>query len=454
MIFTDLVGIIADDLTGANDTALQFHTKGAKTKILLDSTYEPNKKDIAEVWAISSESRNCTTEDAINKVQSAVQTFANKFSFEYYYKKIDSTLRGHIAQETLKMLDILEYDVAIIIPAFPQEGRITVGGYHLLKGIPIGRTEIAMDPHSPILESHVPTLLKSQLSDKQKDFVGTLDLKTVMNGAGPILIKINELIKEGKKLIVADATSITDIEQIALAIKKCDKKILPSGTAACAQVMGKIWLADIENERESVKIKKLPKLIVSGSATKITAEQINKLEQSDDIDNVNIISLEMRDILCGINDELLARILENLKSGIDVCIHTSHLIANFDGFSDDSMTAELTKEKLAFMITDFLAELTKQILAETNVILITLGGETSYKCCDKIQSKELKLIDEVAPAISLCKDVNNQWIVTKSGNLGTQNTLIEIIKYFFVIQIIKLLFRSNYERNIRTNRRV
>ena len=106
MIFTDLVGIIADDLTGANDTALQFHNKGAKTKILLDPEHVPNSKDYAEVWAISSESRNCSIEEAISKVRDAVKTFNDKFSFEYYYKKIDSTLRGHIAPETLTMLEI------------------------------------------------------------------------------------------------------------------------------------------------------------------------------------------------------------------------------------------------------------------------------------------------------------------------------------------------------------
>ena len=430
MIFTDLAGIIADDLTGANDTALQFHNQGAKTKILLDTSYTPNSKDVTEVWAISSESRNCSVEEAIKRVTNTVKTFADNFSFEYYYKKIDSTLRGHIAPETLTMLEILGYDAAIIIPAFPQEGRITVGGYHLLKGIPIGRTEIAMDPHSPILESHIPTLLRTQLDDEHRDCVGVLDLKTVMNGAGPILIKINELIKEGKKLIVADSTSITDIEQIALAIKKCDKKLLPTGTAAGAQVFGKIWLADIEAEHEHLKLKKMPKFIVSGTATQITAEQITKLEQSDDYDNVNFIPLEVRDILCGIDDELISRIVTNLKSGVTVCVHTSHLITNFDGFSDDMERADLTKERFASMITDYLAELTKQVLAEIEVILITLGGETSYKCCSKIESKMLRLVDEVAPAISICSDANGQWIVTKSGNLGKSKTLIDILDYF------------------------
>lgn len=430
MIFTDLVGIIADDLTGANDTALQFHIQGANTKILLDNEYIPNRNDIAEVWAISSESRNCDAQEAVTRVERAVKTFTDNFSFEYYYKKIDSTLRGHIALETLTVLELLNYDAAIIFPAFPQEGRITIGGYHLLKGVPIGRTEIAMDPHSPIVESHVPTLLKSQLDEKQAELIGTLDLKTVMNGAGPILIKINELIKDGKKLIVADAASITDIEQIALAIKKCDKKLLPTGTAAGAQVMGKIWLADITNEREVLKIEKLPKLIISGTATQITAEQIEKLEQSDDYNNVNFIPLEIKDIISGVREELISRVVSNLNSGVTVCIHTSHLIANFDGFSDDSFNAELTKEKLASLITDYLAELTKQVLSQINAILITLGGETSYKCCHAIDSKELKLLDEVAPAISLTRDINKRFIVTKSGNLGKSKTLIDILDYF------------------------
>ena len=103
---------------------------------------------------------------------------------------------------------------------------------------------------------------------------------------------------------------------------------------------------------------------------------------------------------------------------------------DFDGFSDDSLNAELTRAKLAAMITDYLAELTGRVLSEREVILITLGGETSYKCCNAIGANQLQLIDEVVPAIALCMDHNAQWIVTKSGNLGNANTLIDILKYF------------------------
>ena len=175
----------------------------------------------------------------------------------------------------------------------------------------------------------------------------------------------------------------------------------------------------------------LPKFIVSGSATQITANQIERLEQGDEFDeNTLVINLDLLTVLGGVKEELVDRIVSNLAENNIVVVHTSNLIKNFDGFSDESLRAELTKAELAGVITDFLSELTRQVVAKKEVILITLGGETSYKCCAEINAMQLQLIDEVAPAIALCLDHNAQWIVTKSGNLGGVNTLIDILRYF------------------------
>ncbi|HNW26378.1 MAG TPA: four-carbon acid sugar kinase family protein, partial [Candidatus Gastranaerophilaceae bacterium] len=263
MIISNLIGIIADDLTGANDTALQFHLRGANTQIVLD--YEAFLQNIknTQVWAIATETRNLPVDVAYEKVKEVTKACIEKLNLEFFYKKVDSTIRGNIAAETLAMLDVLEWDAAIIVPAFPAEGRTTVGGYHLLKGIPVERTEVARDVHSPIFESHIPTLLKSQLPVEKKDLVGLIELSTIMKGAGPILIKLNELIKQGKKLIVADAVSITDIEQIVLSINKSDYNILPAGSAACAQVLGNVWLPELKNQHITKTIPELPKLIIS-----------------------------------------------------------------------------------------------------------------------------------------------------------------------------------------------
>ena len=422
IINSNIVGIIADDLTGANDTALQFYLKGANTQILLSDEIEPINAKGTQTWAISTESRNVEPEIAYERVLKTTKMFAEKLNPDFYYKKI--------AVEVLGIMAALEYDAAVVVPAFPAEIRTTVGGYHLLKGVPIERTEMARDPHSPICESHVPTLLKSQLLSEYQDLVGSIELKTVMKGAGPVLHKINELIKSGKKLIVVDAVSTVDVEQIALAIKKSDNKILPAGTAAFAQALGEFWFADLDIEHIMKTFPRLPKFIVSGSATQITANQIEKLENSDEFDDVLTICLDLKTVLNGVTEELVQRITSNLRFDNVVVVHTSKLIKDFDGFSEDSLNAELTRAKLASVITDFLAELTKRVVEAKEVILITLGGETSYKCCSAIGAYQLQLVDEVAPAIALTLDHNAQWIVTKSGNLGNANTLIDILKYF------------------------
>ncbi len=430
IINSDVVGIIADDLTGANDTALQFHLKGANTQILLSDEIEPLNIKNTQTWAISTESRNVEPEIAFERVLKTTKMLVDKINPDYFYKKIDSTLRGNIAVEVLGILSVLDYDASIVVPAFPAETRTTVGGYHLMKGVPIERTEMARDPYSPICESHVPTLLKSQVLPQYQNLIGSLELKTIMKGAGPILQKINELVREGKKLIVADAVSTVDIEQIALAIKKSENKILPAGTAAFAQALGEFWFADLDAEHIIKTFPRLPKFIVSGSATQITANQIEKLENSDEFDDVLVISLDLQTVLDGVKDEFVNRIVSNLRFDNTVVVHTSKLIKEFDGFSEASLNAELTKANLASVITDFLAELTKRVLAEKEAILITLGGETSFKCCSAIGAYQLQLIDEVAPAIALTLDHNAQWIVTKSGNLGGANTLIDILRYF------------------------
>lgn len=427
---SNITGIIADDLTGANDTALQFHLHGASTKIILSGEDEPINIKGTQTWAFSTETRNVSPEDAYHTVKNATQVMVDVLKPDYLYKKIDSTVRGNIAIETLAMLEVLQWDAAIIMPAFPAEGRVTIGGYHLLKGIPIERTEMARDPYSPIRESHLPTLLKNQLDESYEHLVGAIELKTVMKGAGPILMKLNELIRSGKKLIVVDAVSTTDIEQVILATNKSEFNILPAGTAATAQVLSDLWYSNMEPTLINKTVPELPKFIISGSATEITAKQIKRLEECDEFDNTLFIELNLQNIINWNFDDITERIVNNLVQNNIVVVHTSNLIVDFDGFSEELLNADLTKSSLACLITDYLAELTKRVTEQREAILILLGGETAYKCCEAIGATQLQLIDEVAPAIALSLDHNAQWIITKSGNLGGINTLIDILKYF------------------------
>ena len=68
IIHPSTVAIIADDRTGANDSALQFQQQGAAVQILLDTKNEPVNLENTQTWAISTESRNIEPVEAYKKV--------------------------------------------------------------------------------------------------------------------------------------------------------------------------------------------------------------------------------------------------------------------------------------------------------------------------------------------------------------------------------------------------
>ena len=432
MALTGAIGIVADDLTGANDTAMQFFMKGSNTEIIFEANNQNDYHLNVGTWALTTESRNIDSMEAAKKVWENASFMRENFSIEYFYKKIDSTLRGNVALETLAMLEAIEYDAAIIAPAFIQEGRITIGGYQLLKGSPIERTDAARDTYAPIYDSYIPDILKKQMNESLHATIGTIEFNTVVKGAFAITTKINELIKEGKKLIIVDAVNLVDLEQIALSIGKSQYKILPVGSAGLANALSNIWLPEDNKETIKKQIPILPKLILSGSKTSITAAQINRLSMDDDIDNTYFIDIHLNDILNPDYEAISNRIVQNLGKNNIVIAHASKLddelkeIENQEKLIDEG----ITKEELALKITDYIAQIAKLTNEQSKYILITIGGETSYKCAKAINCNYLQVVDNILPAISLCIDSNANFIVTKSGNMGNASALVDIINYF------------------------
>ena len=432
MALTGAIGIVADDLTGANDTAMQFFMKGSNTEIIFEANNQNDYHLNVGTWALTTESRNIDSMEAAKKVWENASFMRENFSIEYFYKKIDSTLRGNVALETLAMLEAIEYDAAIIAPAFIQEGRITIGGYQLLKGSPIERTDAARDTYAPIYDSYIPDILKKQMNESLHATIGTIEFNTVVKGAFAITTKINELIKEGKKLIIVDAVNLVDLEQIALSIGKSQYKILPVGSAGLANALSNIWLPEDNKETIKKQIPILPKLILSGSKTSITAAQINRLSMDDDIDNTYFIDIHLNNILNPDYEAISNRIVQNLGKNNIVIAHASKLddelkeIENQEKLIDEG----ITKEELALKITDYIAQIAKLTNEQSKYILITIGGETSYKCAKAINCNYLQVVDNILPAISLCIDSNANFIVTKSGNMGNASALVDIINYF------------------------
>lgn len=421
--------IVADDLTGANDTALQYFKNGYSARVIIDCSCEFKDSDDVDIWAISTESRNISKEEAVDRVVYVANRLKEHLGIENYYKKIDSTLRGNVGVEIVTLLEMLQKDAVVIAPAYIEEERTTIGSYQLLNGIPIERTQCALDPKAPIYESYIPDIIGKDLSEKYIEYIAKIDFKTITKGAGPITLKINELIQKGKKIIIADAVSNTDLEQIALAINKSNYDIIPSGSAGLANAFNKEAIKD-EEETKEFEIPKLPKLVVAGSATQLCANQIQKLKEENK--NIFFVDLTIKDVIEDIKEEIVNLICEKLNSGCSVVVHSSEIKKEIHNEEADDMLidAGIAKVDFASKITDFLAELTKKINEKSRFILILIGGETSYKCLDNINSTHLEIIDAIMPAIPLCKDINNKFIVTKSGNFGSTNTIVDIINYF------------------------
>ena len=432
MAMTGAIGIVADDLTGANDTALQFFIKGSNTEIIFDTDENIQNHPNVGTFALTTESRNIDAKEAAQKVWEGAKKLKDNLSVEYFYKKIDSTLRGNIAVETLAMLDAIGYDAAVIAPAFIREGRITIGGYQLLKGVPIERTDAARDSYAPIYDSYIPDILKKQVNESFYDSIATIQLNVVAKGAGPITTKLNELVSGGKKLIVIDAVSAIDLEQIVLAITKSQYNILPVGSAGLANALGNVWLPLNNSEPVQKIIPKLPKLILSGSKNSMTTAQINKLLLDDDINNVYSIDLKLQDILSNDSDAMAERIVHNFGKDNIVIAHVSKIQdeTQEEKGKEKLIDEGITKEMLASMITDYLANIAQKVKKMSECILITIGGETSYKCTNAVNCEYLQVVDSILPAISLCMDSNAGFVVTKSGNMGSITALVDIVNYF------------------------
>lgn len=140
--------IIADDLTGAMDSAGPFAGRGVETWVVADpAACDPSSLKSAHVVSVNTDSRHLSGPVAAERVAEAVHRLAD--TREVLFKKIDSTLRGNVVAETLAMLRESGRQAAWIAPAFPAQGRTVVEGIVKVNGVELARTDFARDALSP-----------------------------------------------------------------------------------------------------------------------------------------------------------------------------------------------------------------------------------------------------------------------------------------------------------------
>lgn len=446
------LGIVADDLTGAIDTVLPFFAQTGQGRIRLRLKVEADQQEgNACVWSINTGTRH-VKEPAIlrERLQAAASFLKSPVDADRVYKKIDSTCRGSIVQECLTLVELLEADAAIIVPAYPEQKRQLVGGYILLRGKPVELTEVARDPLAPVRQSYLPSLLEQQFTGGHEEAEANLhwvSLGTVLKGAGPVVAAISDALEAGKRLILVDAATNTDLEQIALALQKLQNRfnLLPCGSGGFARALAPLWFPTITERgvdgkslddkasREQLQLVPSPALVIAGSNTPMTRKQLRKLLDHPHYgESYKLIALKPSQLL-GLDptENTQHELLEALSSKKLVIVSSAWeettyentlALARENGLDDPLAVPQQVQQSLL--------SLCKPALAIPNLQLVLCGGETAQTVCQLgLGVDTLTLKAEIEPTVALCQDAAGRCVVTKSGNFGDILTLVHILEF-------------------------
>ena len=181
-----MVGLVADDLTGACDSAAPFLAGG---RVLVSIWPQlPAVADGVACLAVSTESRS--GEAAVSRERSrAAAMHLAEGGPRLLYRKVDSLMRGNVAADIQGFLDACP-GRCIFAPALPAAGRTTSGGVQRWPG-------------------------------------GEADLHRLVSELGP-------------RVSVRDAKTDSDLAAIAGEILESEPAPLPAGTAGLAQQLAAI----------------------------------------------------------------------------------------------------------------------------------------------------------------------------------------------------------------------
>jgi len=428
------VTAIADDLTGANELGLIFKKNGINPIVAID--FAPDRPfpnfDYDSV-VINLETRRLNPKRAYEKIKHFLER--HKFWLKnLVYKKIDSTVRGNLAEELDPFFELDMADVAAVVPALPYNGRITVGGYHLVNGIPIIYTEYAKDQGRNIEESYLPFLIQRFSHYK----VSHITLIDVLKGWENIDKQFVEHFKKGNRIIVLDATNNTDLERIACAIKTSKLKILPVGSAG---LMEKLYSEKKNIHAMKKCIEKKPVLFICGSLNEISRIQVRQLIEERGYETRKI-ELNVKSLINSIGkkkrnefNRLLDQASIHLDEGKNLVICTPE--EKYGYRKNKDLINESTKSTLGL--------LAKKLLERNEISgLFLIGGDTALAVLGKLGAQYFGIGGQLVPYVpvgviksNLGCDIRDRGfkykkliVITKAGGFGDKDILVKGAEYF------------------------
>ena len=402
-----MLGIVADDLTGAMDSSGYFARLGFSTVVILD----PGFSSAADVVVVNTNSRADDANKASEKVRQAARSLAGRV----VYKKIDSTLRGNIGAELEAAVEELACEKAIVAPSFPEVGRTTVNGVLLVNGAKVTETQFANDPISPVKKSHIPALLAKSTGRR----IGHITLEDI--DAGPVFLhrKISGMSPE---IVVCDATEQSHLAAIAQAAALAGDRWLLCGSGGLAKELH-LFLSKVPDSNQAGSANPLsgPALVVVGTRNQVAANQLLKAKDELGLPTLNLKvgNLTPEDI----SPRGVAQILEEanrfLSQGKRLALSSTF-----------SQYVPALKQRLPAIM----AEVVAGILESWKIAgLFLSGGDIAMGVCNRLSTSAILLHGEVEPGVPAGELVGGQCqgmrVVTKAGGFGTETAIIKSILY-------------------------
>jgi uncharacterized protein YgbK (DUF1537 family) len=161
-----LIGAVADDFTGATDLASGFRRRGLETVVVVaPAAVEPATYAGVDAVVVALKTRTAPVDEAVERSTAAlswlVEAGAGRFALKYC-STFDSTDEGNIGPVLDAFRDRLGVDRAIVVPAFPANGRTVRDGRLFVGDDLLEDSSMRHHPLTPMTRSRLRDLLAPQ----------------------------------------------------------------------------------------------------------------------------------------------------------------------------------------------------------------------------------------------------------------------------------------------------
>ena len=405
-----MLGVIADDFTGATDVASMLVRGGMRTVLVIGVANGPAPE--ADAIVVALKSRTVPAAEAVEASLVALRWLQEAGARQFYFKycsTFDSTPAGNIGPVAEALMDALGSDFAIACPAFPEGGRTVFRGHLFVGDELLSRSGMRHHPLTPMTESNLVKVLQAQA----RSTVGLVRYDSVAAGHRAIQQRFGELRAQGVRVGVADALSNDDLRSLAAACAD-----LPLITAGSGVALG---LPAVYAQRgwidANARASELPCVgggaaVLSGSCSAATNAQVAHWLSG----NRPAIRLDPLELASGrvTPDEILASARAQVSNG-PVLVY-----ATADPQRLREVQSVLGPERAGELVEGCLGHIAAGLVEGGVRRMVVAGGETSGAVVQALEVHTLRIGLPIDPGVPWTQVEGRPLLLAlKSGNFGT-----------------------------------